>query len=133
MELDMKYPKLIITLLLFLAVTLSQRALAQTFNPLISFSVESCTLDRALEKLFAEYELLVLVEQVGPAALEIVDGGTHDADALGQLRLGEAGLLARLADIVMKELVHHGQRYVMLTRFRDRKNPTMYGNTLQVY
>ena len=59
MELDMKYPKLIITLLLFLAVTLSQRALAQTFNPLISFSVESCTLDRALEKLFAEYELNV--------------------------------------------------------------------------
>ncbi len=55
----MKYPKLIITLLLFLATTLSQHALAQTFNPLISFSVESCTLDKALEKLFAEYELNV--------------------------------------------------------------------------
>ncbi len=53
----MKYPKLIITLLLFLTVTLSQRAMAQTFNPLISFSVESCTLDKALEKLFVDYEL----------------------------------------------------------------------------
>ena len=31
----------------------------QTFNPLISFSVASCTLDVALEKLFAEYELNV--------------------------------------------------------------------------
>lgn len=59
MELDMKYPKLIITFLLLLSVTLSQRALAQTFNPLISFSVESCTLDKALEKLFADYELNV--------------------------------------------------------------------------
>ena len=59
MELDMKYPKLIITLLLFLAVTLSQRAMAQTFNPLISFTVESCTLDKALEKLFVDYELNV--------------------------------------------------------------------------
>ena len=59
MELDMKYPKLIITFLLLLSVTFSQRALAQTFNPLISFSVESCTLDKALEKLFADYELNV--------------------------------------------------------------------------
>ena len=55
----MKYPKLIITFLLLLSVTFSQRALAQTFNPLISFSVESCTLDKALEKLFADYELNV--------------------------------------------------------------------------
>ena len=35
------------------------RSLAQSFNPLISFSVESCTLDKALEKLFADYELNV--------------------------------------------------------------------------
>ena len=46
-------------LLLFLAITLPQRSLAQSFNPLISFSVESCTLDKALEKLFADYELNV--------------------------------------------------------------------------
>ncbi len=45
--------------LFFLALTLPQRSFAQTFNPLISFSVKSCTLDKALEKLFAEYELNV--------------------------------------------------------------------------
>ena len=38
---------------------LSKPAFSQSFNPLISFSVESCTLDMALEKLFAEYELNV--------------------------------------------------------------------------
>lgn len=32
---------------------------AQTFDPLISFSVESCTLDIALEKLLAEYDINV--------------------------------------------------------------------------
>ena len=42
-----------------LTLTLPQRSLAQSFNPLISFSVESCTLDKALEKLFADYELNV--------------------------------------------------------------------------
>lgn len=47
-------------LLLFLfVVTLPKTAKAQSFNPLISFSVESCTLDKALEKLFADYELNV--------------------------------------------------------------------------
>lgn len=46
-------------LLLFFVLTLPQRSQAQTFNPLISFSVESCTLDKALEKLFADYELNV--------------------------------------------------------------------------
>ena len=47
-------------LLLFVAfLAFSQRSLAQSFNPLISFSVESCTLDKALEKLFADYELNV--------------------------------------------------------------------------
>ncbi len=45
--------------LFFLAIALPQRSQAQTFNPLISFSVESCTLDKALEKLFADYELNV--------------------------------------------------------------------------
>jgi len=35
------------------------KAYSQDFNPLISFSVESCSLDVALEKLFAEYELNV--------------------------------------------------------------------------
>ena len=46
-------------LFFFLAIALPQRSLAQSFNPLISFSVESCTLDKALEKLFADYELNV--------------------------------------------------------------------------
>lgn len=47
-------------LLLFLLVFIApQKADAQNFNPLISFSVESCTLDVALEKLFGEYELNV--------------------------------------------------------------------------
>ena len=46
-------------LLFFLVIALPQRSQAQSFNPLISFSVESCTLDKALEKLFADYELNV--------------------------------------------------------------------------
>lgn len=47
-------------LLLFLLVFIApKKADAQNFNPLISFSVESCTLDVALEKLFGEYELNV--------------------------------------------------------------------------
>ena len=46
-------------LLFFLALIRPQQLQAQTFNPLISFSVESCTLDKALEKLFADYELNV--------------------------------------------------------------------------
>ena len=45
--------------LFFFALALPQRAQAQSFNPLISFSVESCSLDKALEKLFADYELNV--------------------------------------------------------------------------
>lgn len=55
----MKFPKLVISLLVFAALALCQRSFAQSFNPLISFTVESCTLDKALEKLFAEYELNV--------------------------------------------------------------------------
>jgi len=51
--------RLPLLLLFFLAIALPQRSQAQSFNPLISFSVESCTLDKALEKLFADYELNV--------------------------------------------------------------------------
>lgn len=43
----------------FFAFAVPQKDWAQSFNPLISFSVESCSLDKALEKLFAEYELNV--------------------------------------------------------------------------
>ena len=48
-----------IGVLLVLLFAFSQRSFAQSFNPLISFSVESCSLDVALEKLFADYELNV--------------------------------------------------------------------------
>jgi len=51
--------KIPLLLLFLLALALPQRSQAQTFNPLISFTVESCTLDKALEKLFADYELNV--------------------------------------------------------------------------
>ncbi|MBQ8958445.1 MAG: STN domain-containing protein [Bacteroidales bacterium] len=49
----------LVLLLFFIVFVLPQKANAQNFNPLISFSVESCTLDVALEKLFGEYELNV--------------------------------------------------------------------------
>ena len=55
----MKLQKTIILAALLLACTLFQKSYAQPLNPLISFSVESCNLDEALEKLFAEYELNV--------------------------------------------------------------------------
>lgn len=45
--------------LFFLLVSFSKPLFSQSFNPLISFSVESCSLDMVLEKLFAEYELNV--------------------------------------------------------------------------
>ena len=45
--------------LLVFCFSLPKSSQAQSFNPLISFSVESCTLDKALEKLFADYELNV--------------------------------------------------------------------------
>ena len=51
--------KLPLLLLVVVFLAFAQQSFAQTFNPLISFSVESCTLDKALEKLFAEYELNV--------------------------------------------------------------------------
>ena len=46
-------------MLILIYFIIPQRAFSQSFNPLISFSVETCTLDEALEKLFAEYELNV--------------------------------------------------------------------------
>lgn len=48
-----------ILFLFFFSFTLPQTGWSQSFNPLISFTVESCSLDKALEKLFAEYELNV--------------------------------------------------------------------------
>lgn len=52
-------PKWTMLLLILVCFIVPQRAFSQSFNPLISFSVETCTLDEALEKLFAEYELNV--------------------------------------------------------------------------
>jgi len=58
-------------LLFFLVLALPQRSQAQTFNPLISFSVESCTLDKALEKLFADYELNVAFSKAELSTIRI--------------------------------------------------------------
>lgn len=58
--LEMKFRKSTILILLLLAFFLPRKAFSQPLNPLISFSVESCNLDEALEKLFAEYELNVV-------------------------------------------------------------------------
>ena len=55
----MRLQKSIILAVLLLTSTLFQKAFSQPLNPLISFTVESCNLDEALEKLFAEYELNV--------------------------------------------------------------------------
>ena len=70
---DRKLVALFLPLLfLFLfAVTLPKEAKAQTFNPLISFSVESCTLDKALEKLFAEYELNIAFSKAEMSKIRI--------------------------------------------------------------
>ena len=56
----MRLHKSTIFILLFLAFIFPREAFSQPLNPLISFSVESCNLDEALEKLFAEYELNVV-------------------------------------------------------------------------
>ena len=53
------YGKQVVLLLFFLMFCASIKSYSQNINPLISFSVESCSLDAALEKLFAEYELNV--------------------------------------------------------------------------
>ena len=57
--------------LILLIVAQPKCANAQTFNPLISFSVESCTLDKALEKLFAEYELNVAFSKAEMSKIRI--------------------------------------------------------------
>ena len=61
----------LVLLLLLLAVILPQVGKAQSFNPLISFSVESCTLDAALEKLFADYELNVAFSKAEMSKIRI--------------------------------------------------------------
>ena len=58
-------------LLFLLAVALPKGAKAQSFNPLISFSVESCTLDKALEKLFADYEINVAFSKAEMSKIRI--------------------------------------------------------------
>ena len=57
--------------LILLSVVQPKSANAQTFNPLISFSVESCSLDKALEKLFAEYELNVAFSKAEMSKIRI--------------------------------------------------------------
>lgn len=56
----MRLHKSILIVLLLSALFFTQKAFSQPINPLISFTVESCNLDEALEKLFAEYELNVV-------------------------------------------------------------------------
>jgi len=48
-----------------------QIVFSQSFNPLISFSVESCTLDQALEKLFADYEINVAFSKAEMGKIQI--------------------------------------------------------------
>lgn len=71
----MRLQKSIILAVLLLAFSLSQKVFAQPINPLISFSVESCNLDEALEKLFAEYELNVAFSKAELSKIRI-DGYT---------------------------------------------------------
>ena len=56
---------------LFLAFAFGKTGFSQSSNPLISFSVESCTLDAALEKLFAEYELNVAFSKAEMSKIHI--------------------------------------------------------------
>lgn len=58
-------------ILILLLLVFSQHAFSQTFNPLISFSVESCGLDEALEKLFADYELNVAFSKAEMSKIRI--------------------------------------------------------------
>lgn len=60
-----------VLLLLVLAFTFPNMGKAQSFNPLISFSVESCTLDAALEKLFVDYELNVAFSKAEMSKIRI--------------------------------------------------------------
>lgn len=70
---DKKHPFRLLAILFFLvfAFATTQTAFSQSFNPLISFSVESCTLDKALEKLFAEYELNVAFSKAEMSKIHI--------------------------------------------------------------
>lgn len=65
------HPKLCVLLLFFFVMVLPRIGFSQSFNPLISFSVESCTLDVALEKLFAEYELNVAFSKAEMSKIRI--------------------------------------------------------------
>lgn len=58
-------------LLLLFSFTVPQRGFSQSFDPLISFSVESCTLDKALEKLFADYEINVAFSKAEMSKIKI--------------------------------------------------------------
>ena len=52
--------KLVVLLNFFLfSLVMPQKSFSQVIDPVISFSVESCSLDVALEKLFAEYDVNV--------------------------------------------------------------------------
>lgn len=54
-----RFGKRLLLVFLFSLCCASMESYSQNINPLISFAVESCSLDVALEKLFAEYELNV--------------------------------------------------------------------------
>jgi hypothetical protein len=60
-----------ILFLLLLTFAMPKIGRSQSFNPLISFSVESCTLDKALEKLFAEYELNIAFSKAEMSKIRI--------------------------------------------------------------
>ena len=70
--------------LIFMALALPQHARSQSFNPLISFSVESCTLDKALEKLFAEYELNVAFSKAELSKIRIESYSCSYSMSLGK-------------------------------------------------
>ena len=52
----------------------------------------------------------ILVEELGFSCFERNDGRPSDADALGQLFLGEAGAFACPSDIVVKEVIKHARK-----------------------
>ena len=56
---------------LLFAVIAPLRSFSQNINPLISFTIESCTLDQALEKLFAEYELNIAFSKAEMSKIRI--------------------------------------------------------------
>lgn len=57
--------------LMFCITLLPKKAEAQSFDPLISFSVESCSLDIALEKLLAEYDINVAFSKADLSRIRI--------------------------------------------------------------